>query len=266
MKTAIYSCILGKYENLNELSPSVTGDCEAIMFTDDRELKSSSWRVVHVDPAFPEDPVRSQRQIKILGHPELGGYDNLLYVDNTVKLLTPGNVIIENWLKHGSVAMPVHSFRSTVLEELEVVIRSKLDDPERLEEQREHYLELYPEAMNTRPLWTGMIARKNDDEYLYFARLWMDHVLRYSRRDQLSVRVAERLAGLKIREIRVNNHESGWHQWPVVKNRRHDIRVKSPLQHRHEYPDAVQELEHMRRSLSWRVTKPLRALRRMFGP
>ena len=50
-------------------------------------------------------------------------------------------------------------------------------------------------------------------------RVWADHVLRYSRRDQLSVMVAldDTVA---YRGIDIDNFESRFHEWPVIEKRR----------------------------------------------
>jgi hypothetical protein len=51
------------------------------------------------------------------------------------------------------------------------------------------------------------------------AELWTAHVFRYSRRDQLSVNLAFRLAGLTPTTIGIDNLESWFHQWPVAVER-----------------------------------------------
>ena len=43
--------------------------------------------------------------------------------------------------------------------------------------------------------------------------LWMDHIARYSRRDQLSVNFVFDSSDLSINPIYVDNENSEWHRW-----------------------------------------------------
>jgi hypothetical protein len=56
-------------------------------------------------------------------------------------------------------------------------------------------------------------------------RTWWEHVLRYSRRDQLSLMVAlSATPGLAWRSLQLDNEESPYHRWPVAPERRHAMR------------------------------------------
>jgi hypothetical protein len=52
---------------------------------------------------------------------------------------------------------------------------------------------------------------------------WFDHVLRYSRRDQLSANVALGVAGIPVNGVEIDNFSSPIHDWPV------DVRRKIHL-------------------------------------
>jgi hypothetical protein len=54
--------------------------------------------------------------------------------------------------------------------------------------------------------------------------IWMDQVLRYSRRDQLSVNYAIRTAGLRVNAITIDNFQSDYHSWPVETSRKWGLR------------------------------------------
>jgi chromosome segregation ATPase len=51
-------------------------------------------------------------------------------------------------------------------------------------------------------------------------KIWLAHVYRYSRRDQLSNSVAFHLAGLKPAVLALDNFESDFHSWPHVSGRK----------------------------------------------
>lgn len=283
-RIALYSCIFGGYERLNELEPESLGSSDAILFTDDPNLTSRTWRIVLVQPAWPGDSVRSQRQIKILGHEALAGYDTLVYVDNTVKLRVPVESFVEQWLQDSTLAMIVHGPPATTISDaFDVVTELKLDDPDRFREQREHYSANYPDVLSAKPYWSGFFARRNNDDYRAFARIWYDHILRYSRRDQLSIHVALQVSGVSIREIDISNSDSPLHSWPHPTERQEHIRRSTRPDSGAQLEEAQQTFAEERRvletsleesrsqladtyaTLSWKVTRPLRAVRRLLG-
>ena len=139
VRRALYTVLLGKYERLNALPKIAQQGIDAFCFTDDPDLRSTTWKVVHVVPEFALDSVRSQRLIKILGHPTLDAYDETLFIDGTVRLKVNPNEILDAWLADADLALPEHSFRATLDEEFEQVIVGKLDSRERVSEQRDHY-------------------------------------------------------------------------------------------------------------------------------
>jgi len=281
-RIALYSCLFGGYEGLNELEPDAIGSSDAIVFTDDPNLTSRTWRIVVVQPAWPGDSVRSQRQIKILGHDALADYDTLVYVDNTVKLRVPVESFVEQWLHDSPLAMIVHGPPATTISDsFDRVTLLKLDDPDRFHEQREHYAAHYPDVLNAKPYWSGFFARRNNDDYRAFARIWYDHILRYSRRDQMSIHVALQVSGISIRDIELSNSDSPLHSWPHPTGRQEHIRRSPRPDYRAQLEEAQKSLAEERRvfeasldeaqsqlastyeTLSWKVTRPLRAVRRL---
>ena len=277
-RVALYSSLFGGYERLNELEPDAIGSSDAILFTDDPNLTSRTWRIVVVQPAWPGDSVRSQRQIKILGHDALADYDTLVYVDNAVKLRVPVESFVEQWLQDSTLAMIVHGPPATTISDgFDVVTELKLDDPDRFHEQREHYAAHYPDVLNAKPYWSGFFARRNNDDYRAFARIWYDHILRYSRRDQMSIHVALQLSGVSIRDIEMSNSDSPLHTWPHPTERQEHIRRSPRPDYRVQLEEAQQALAEERlaleesrsqlastyATLSWKVTRPLRAVRRL---
>ncbi|RYF28092.1 MAG: hypothetical protein EOO23_07605, partial [Comamonadaceae bacterium] len=79
----IYTVLIGNYESLNEQPMALSSDIPFICLTDNPSLKSESWTIVQVPTAFPMDPIRSQRILKICPHrvPALSAFDQSLYID-----------------------------------------------------------------------------------------------------------------------------------------------------------------------------------------
>ena len=269
-RRALYTVLIGEYEKLNELEVS-DSSVQAICFTDDPQLVSSTWDLVLIEPIFPGDYVRSQRLIKIQGHPLLDQYDEWLYIDNTVRLLKPPSYILDEFLKDCDLAIPTHSHREDVLEEFAVVKDLGLDSHERLEEQRLHYEEFSPSPLREQPLWTGIIARRPTSSVRKWSDSWAQHVLRYSRRDQLSVLTVIEIHKPNFKRVVIDTVSSDFHQWPIHNERKREKRFYSGT-------DLVQESEKLQKeilqlnnelrvvrdayanSTSWKITRPLRAI------
>lgn len=226
---AVYSTLFGGYESLNEAHVQQPG-VDMICFTDDAALTSEVWEVVVVDPAFPLDTVRSQRLIKILGHERLRGYTETLYVDNSVTLKVPATELIGEWLADADIAIPLHSYRDTVADEFAAVVRHSLDELPRIIEQFDHYALSGIPIDRLKPYWTGLIARRPNPEIEAACREWALHVMRYSRRDQLSCRASGfGEDGPKVHEIAVDNFSSDFHLWPEDVGRQLDKRASSAV-------------------------------------
>lgn len=224
-RRAVYTALLGEYEEISEQPVARESDVDFICFTDRDDLTSETWTIVQVELPLPFDLVRSQRHFKIRGHALLDDYDETLYIDNSVHLEADPAVILDSWLDGADFAVSRHSFRSRVIDEFDEIIRLNYDDAGRVNEQLLHYAEAYPDVLLEQPYWNGMLARRRTPEVAETMRIWFDHVLRYSRRDQLSANVAFSLGPVAVRAIDENNNVSPWHRWPVDVKRRASMSV-----------------------------------------
>lgn len=220
-RACVYTCLFGGYEALNEQEVAGASALDFICFTDDPHLTSRSWRMVLIEPLLPLDPVRSQRRVKFGAHTLLPDYDVSLYLDNSIVLKVPPEQILARHLGPDTAAVfPGHSFRASVADEFLEILRLGLDDANRIIEQMNHYLLCHPEVMEAAPYWSGlMIRRHHRPEVIAAMELWFAHVLRYSRRDQVSGPLAFRQAGLAVERLEIDNLDSWFHRWPVVRHR-----------------------------------------------
>ena len=230
-RACVYTCLIGGYETLNEQPMAAASGLDFLCFTDDPALTSASWTLVPYTPAFPLDPVRSQRMAKLSPHELLPGYDVSLYIDNSVILTAPPEEVIARYLPHGTrAAMPGHSFRASVRDEFMEVLRMGLDDGGRVLEQLNHYMMSDPAALDAVPFWSAiMLRRHHEPDVVATMRLWLAQVLRYSRRDQLSGTYALRRTGLEVKRFEVDNLESWFHRWPVTEARDRGAFPFSPI-------------------------------------
>lgn len=221
MKLCVYTVSLGGYDSLLDQPAAATSDADFICFTDDPELTSDFWQIILVEPAFPRDLHRSSRVFKILGHEALAAYDVTICIDASVELRTTPDRIVADWLTDEvEMALAPHSFREKVLDEFDEVIRLKYDDPARVYEQLNDYALSYPDVLESQPHWGGILVRRNTEGVHRAMRVWFDQVLRYSRRDQLSLMLALLHTDVSWRAVEIDNFESEYHVWPVITDRK----------------------------------------------
>jgi FtsZ-binding cell division protein ZapB len=218
-RSAVYSAVMGGYEQLREEPLAASSDADFVCFTDDPEMSSDTWQVVVVEPRFATDPIRSARYLKICGHPALTGYDRTLWVDNSVELLAPPEDFLDEWLTAADVAAPLHSTRTSLFGEAEAILDIGKDDHVRVYEQLQHYARISSAALEANPHWTGMLARRRTPEVTAVMQTWWEHVLRFSRRDQLSFSMVMSTSSVRLRSVSLPNLESPLHRWPRAMGR-----------------------------------------------
>lgn len=216
---AVYTALLGRYEALAEQPVAAGSDVPFICLTDDPELRSDSWDVRLVTPALDMDPVRSARALKITGHAELAAYDETLWVDARVRLKADPATILDEWLDGSDLTVAKHSFRPDVVTEFEEVLIAGLDESARLYEQLTHYTTTAPALLDAQVPWTAILARRRTPDVERAMAEWLLHVVRYSRRDQLSFVHATGRAGVAARLVEIDNYRSDLHEWLGVESR-----------------------------------------------
>jgi hypothetical protein len=270
-RACVYTALLNGYEQLNEQPLARDSSVDFVCFTDDPGLTSETWDIRVVEPLFPADAARSQRFLKICAHRVLREYDVSLYIDNSVLLRSPAEAAIDELLGESALALLQHSFRATVRDEFDEVVALGFDTAPVCAEQLEHYAAVDPGSLDVPPLWSGILARRHGDARVVAAmERWFAHVLRYSRRDQLSLWYALRSERLQPVVHLLDNHESHLHRWPVTHGRdraaggtpRELAFLHRLLQLEGECDRLDRELTAIRSTRSWRWTAPLRSLRR----
>lgn len=266
MTNCVYTVLLGSYEDLNEQPVAHRSSIPFVCLTDDPALRSDSWMIRLVEPMFAHDPVRSQRDLKIRPHIHLGDVTHSLYIDNSVILKAPPERLFDlAAANNDALLMPPHSFRARVIDEFMEVVRLELDNRARILEQLEHYMRDCLSILDERPWWTGMMLRDHSSQPLQKAmEIWAQHVMRYSRRDQLSINLALQSSGVTPSPLDIDNHESAFHSWPHVNGRRErDVRnaAHGRTQSDAQWREAEQELRRfqLQEDISRWIGKALRA-------
>lgn len=228
-KRVVYTILLGGYEELRSQPILRESNIRAVCLTDDENLVSDEWEIIQIKRRFAMDTIRSQRFLKICFNEHFSDYDEILYIDNTVLLKKLPEEILDEWLADADMATMPHSYRDSLLEEFDEVARLNYDDSTRVHEQLWDYSSSVPDVLEQKPLWTGLMARRNTLSVDAAMTTWWEHILRYSRRDQLSVLAALENSPVKLHRIHCDNFESEWHTWGVSGSRKVHLGKSSAL-------------------------------------
>lgn len=243
-RRCVYTALTGRYERLNEQAVAARSSIPFICLTDDPELKSDTWQIRRITPPFAADPARSQRDFKLRPHVHLPDFDASLYIDNSVLLKEPPELLFERHFPASGFCLPRHSFRASILDEFIEVAKLGFDDQGRIFEQLNHYLADWPEVLREQPYWAGIMLRDHRNPRVReMLEIWLAHVYRYSRRDQLSCMVAFRQAGLVPDVLDVDNHASWFHTWPHALERKREPMPGDPAPLFNLAPVRLRQLE-----------------------
>ena len=219
-RVCVYTCLFGQYEHLNEQPTARHSSLPHICFTDDTTLKSETWEIRQVTPRLLMDPLRSHRILKLKPWEFLPEFDLSLYIDNSVILKKTAEEIISSYDIKNEIGIAQHSHRDKVLDEFLEVARLGFDDQTRIFEQLNHYLITHADLLKQKPFWGGMLIRNHHDAPTrLMADIWLYHVLRYSRRDQLSLNLAIHESRVRLKLLNIDNFNSDIHEWPISRKR-----------------------------------------------
>lgn len=193
-KIVVYTCITGGYDNI--LEPScVTPGVDYICFTDDKTLKSKTWKFRPIpEELLSYSKVKQQRAVKILAHRYLSNYDISIWVDGAV--IVKGDIkeyLNTLDLNQYSVFVPEHPARKCIYAEKDACVRIKKikgDEVTLAEKQMKRYKdEGFP--ANYGLVQTNVMIRRHNDPYSKeLMEKWWDELKDYSHRDQLSFNYA----------------------------------------------------------------------------
>lgn len=235
-RRVVYTAVFGNYENILEQPVAKDSDIQFICFTDDPKATSETWDIHLLTDHLQDDPTRSARQIKILGHERLSQFDESMWIDNRVLLKKDPSFFFEDWLGSHDMALPKHSYRDSVGDEFRIILNSGFDDPYKVREQLSAYKRLAPEVLEIPVYWTAILLRRQNEITSHTMRVWMDNVLRYSKRDQLSINYAILHSALTPNMIDVDNFESQWHRWISTSELPKNRKVRYWQNHGFKYP------------------------------
>jgi hypothetical protein len=220
-RSCVYTVIYGSTDRLHHQPVRAESSLDFIAFTDDPTAAWPGWTCRYLPQRVPGDPVRSSRYVKFHPHVLLPNYDASLYLDATVLLRQPPEVLFSTLLDGhtDTMACLAHSHRDCVLDEVRAVLSFGYDDPELCLRQMAAYARAgWSGAVQL--TWSGLLLRHHHHPDVVAAmQMWWEQVLRFSRRDQLSFAFVAEHQGFPFIAHALDNEASPFHQWPVPRER-----------------------------------------------
>lgn len=166
----------------------------------ERPKNAEGWELREL-AMFPElDAPRFSRLPKAVPHLFLPEYRRSIYIDTSVSLKPEIKKNFARQLRKSSIAL-IGLSRSLDQEFTAVQVR-RYDSAYTLSEQRRVYAKEFSAHMDRNIYWGGLILREHHNPLVMaFGLRWLTNILRYSRRDQLSLPIA--LASVPSQEISV---------------------------------------------------------------
>jgi len=185
-KLVVYTAIFGGKDRVRELK---FNNIDAYLFTEDRQLKSKTFKVIYVKPRFADSPHYSSRYYKILPHriDIFKNYQYSFWIDGNREFVINPNAVVKS-LKDEIIMVGRHyrTEKRDCYDEAEQCIRLRKDKPQKIKKQVEFYKNQgLPENFG---LWgcPVMLRRHNDLQCIKFCEMWWEEILFRSCRDQIS--------------------------------------------------------------------------------
>jgi hypothetical protein len=185
----IYSSLFGRYDQ--PFPAFKHKGVSWILFTDTPEVEAPGWTIHGVTPRF-DNPRTESKYWKT--HPPSGVS---VYIDCHVHIHDGRFIEMANKsLENGELCLWPHTERNCIYDEAEVCVRRGLDKNALNQVNLYHQTLDYPKNNG---LWMGgVIGRKSTVNVGRFNTTWWSHVLRFPKRDQLSLPVAIQEANIKV--------------------------------------------------------------------
>ena len=182
-----YTCIFGDSDDLKE-PKYINENFDYICFTDDKNLKSESWKIVYINNLnFGEK--KNSRYVKILPHLYLSQYEFSIYIDASLTCQDDLNLIKDNICKDKNcfIYLIPHHERNCIYHEFFGCLQWKKDDPQIMYNQLlKYHKENFP--YNYGLSNNCIICRyHNDNRCIKLMQKWWNEILNGSHRDQLSL-------------------------------------------------------------------------------
>ncbi|MBR2300205.1 MAG: DUF616 domain-containing protein [Alphaproteobacteria bacterium] len=189
-KSVVYTVITNDYDSLEIIQKYqyINPDWDYVCYTDNKKyIEQGHVGIWEIRPIVYTklDPVRNQRWHKLHPHLLLPDYDESIYIDANIDILS--DFLFKTIRKRNKdFLVPKHFKNKCIYEEYQDILLYKFDTPEIIYKE----LDFIKEAKMPRNkgfLETNILYRKhNNPKIILMMNQWWDMVEKYSKRDQLS--------------------------------------------------------------------------------
>lgn len=183
-KICIYTSLYG---DRDELPPILTktDNVEYICFSD-RDHPNSDWNVLVVPAEYSDNNLNAKR-FKILPHKYLKDYDASIFIDANTYCYGIVEELISCYLIQHNFVMFAHPARDDIYKEVATIIAHRRHRPLEIIQQLESYF--YQGLPHNSGMVEGSFIWRTHNNHLVnsFMEEWWSHIVRYSKRDQISL-------------------------------------------------------------------------------
>lgn len=189
-KIAVYTVLIGNYDNIYD--PIYTEDeyCDYYCVTDNAKLKSNIWNIIYVNPKNNKelkglDNTKISRYYKT--HPQVlfKKYKHSIYIDANLTIRKSLVLWYNIYSQNNDFLIFKHPDRECLYDEAKECIVQNKDNEETINKQIARYTqEGYPKKNGL--VMANMIYRKHTPEINKLCESWWKEIKKGSKRDQLS--------------------------------------------------------------------------------
>ena len=128
---------------------------------------------------------RTAKPYKIIPELFLNDYDYFIWHDITHELLIDPRILIENYTGLNDFSLFKHKFRDCLYDEAKFIKKIKFDDKKLINEQIKYY-KYKKHPRNSGLFELSAFIKANNSKTRQFSFLWMEQIIKFSSRDQLS--------------------------------------------------------------------------------
>ena len=185
----VYTVLTDTRFRVQPPNPSV--DAEHVCLYAGDKPEAPGWRTIRFFPPEELCKSRASRIPKALPHRFFDDSELSIYVDSTVSIRDNVNDFISRAIEGKHIGLV--SLSRPLSEEFQRVESRRYEDLYTLRSQESEYLSTGLGLRELTTFWGGLIFRRhNEESVIKFGERWILNILRFSRRDQLSLPVALR--------------------------------------------------------------------------
>ena len=178
----VYTANYGNYDRLEDPAV-VNNDWDYICFTDNPNLKSKVYEIIHLPSTF-KDSAYMARKVKLQPHEFLPDHEINVWHDCSMRMLVDPDKLVADHVKKDFNIMD-HPFHWCAYKESKLCIKIGKDDTKIMYNQTQRYLkDKMPENLGL--VASGVQVRRNTKLNIKFLNAWWKEVENGSKRDQLS--------------------------------------------------------------------------------